>query len=107
VEDILKQIWDEHKNDIPSTNSIDLEIGNNILKWTNNLEEGSNLEVGSGTGIISALLVSYGFKVILLDISETAIKISKNVFIKNKINSDFILGDLFNMPFGNNTFDLV
>jgi len=81
----LKQIWDEHKNDIPSINSIALEIGNNILKWIDNLEERSSLEVGSGTGIISALLVSYGFKVTLLDISETAIKISKNVFIKNKL----------------------
>lgn len=107
VENTWKQIWDENKNDIPSTNSMALEIGNDILKWIDNLEERSSLEVGSGTGIISALLVSYGFKVTLLDISETAIKISKNVFIKNKINGDFILGDLFNMPFENNTFDLV
>lgn len=107
VENIWKQIWDKHKDDIPSISSISLEIGNDILKWMHNLEGSSILEVGSGTGIISSFLAKKGFEVTLLDVNENAIEISKNVFAKNKIDGAFILGDLFNMPFKDNTFDMV
>lgn len=56
MENIWKQIWDKHKNDIPSINSMSSEIGNDILKWTHNLEGKNSLEVDSGTGIISSFL---------------------------------------------------
>lgn len=43
----------------------------------------------------------------MLDVNENAIEICKNVFAKNKIDGAFILEVLFNMPFEDNTFDMV
>lgn len=107
LSNIWQQIWNERCNEVPTISPMSLEIGNNIFKWSRSLRGKTILEAGSGTGVISAYLAKHSFKVTLLDICESAIKISKSVFAKYKTSGVFVLGDLLNMPFKDNAFDLV
>lgn len=107
VVETWEQIWRDHQSEIPEPSPVAIEIMNDIIRWTHDLQGKSILEAGSGTGVISALLANRGFYVTLLDISEDAIRISKSVFAKNGVKGNFVHGDLFTMPSPDNTFDLV
>ena len=66
------------------------------------------LEAGSGSGRISCRLKeSSKSEVVLLDISKTAIKISKKVFAERGQTGFFVLGSIFNMPLKDEVFDFV
>lgn len=67
----------------------------------------SVLEVGSGTGELSAWLSSKGYKTTLFDLSNIALDLSKDVFGKHSLKGEFVQGDLFNMPFKDGSFDCV
>jgi len=64
------------------------------------------LECGSGSGNSSLLLANDVKKVVLLDQSKNAIESSKKLAqYYNVKNVDFLMGDIFNMPFDDETFD--
>jgi len=66
------------------------------------------LEAGSGTGRISLKLMrERKATVILLDVSKTAIKMSKEHFKERGQVGFFILGSIFNMPIKTNSIDIV
>lgn len=65
------------------------------------------LEVGCGRGTISAYFSDAGYDCTLLDISPEAIKIAKEIFKKNNLKAKFVVGDVNNLPFRNNSFDIV
>jgi len=65
------------------------------------------LEVGSGTGELSARLSRDGFNVTLFDQSRSALDLSKRVFQDRGLKGEFIQGNLFTLPFDDNTFDCV
>ncbi|MFA7141689.1 MAG: class I SAM-dependent methyltransferase [Candidatus Paceibacterota bacterium] len=65
------------------------------------------LECGSGTGNSSLLLANDVKHVVLLDQSKNAIRSSKKLAeYYNVKNIDFINGDIFKMPFSNESFNL-
>lgn len=73
----------------------------NILKYKPN----KVLEVGSGTSRMSVLVSLFIKKVVALD-KDTKL-INKAVNITNRPNVEFIIGDAFNLPFKDNSFDIV
>jgi len=65
------------------------------------------LEVGSGSGSLSAYLAKKGHHVSLLDQAENALSVSRLLFDGNGLKGEFVKGDLFRMPFNDNSFDCV
>lgn len=66
------------------------------------------LEAGSGTGRISFRLKERGGgDVILLDVSNAAIRISKKIFKERGQIGFFILGSIFEIPIRDNSIDIV
>lgn len=65
------------------------------------------LEAGSGSGK-ATILLNEGFKKFLLDISPIALKYAKYTARKFQTNNlSYIQGDIFSMPFLDNSFDFV
>ena len=64
----------------------------------NGLEQGDSLiEMGCGSGHISACLAQKGYKVTLVDFSPVALEKAKLTFEHYGINGNFILSDLFKL----------
>lgn len=74
----------------------------NILSRFKNIKF---LEAGSGDGEISIFMSKYN-KSIGLEISDKFLEISRKK-INNNTNISFIKGDVRNMPFGNEEFDVI
>lgn len=72
-------------------------------------KKGIILDAGGGTGRISIELAKLGYKVTLLDISKTALEIAKREAKKQKVEKliDFVEGDVINLKFEDESFDLV
>lgn len=77
-----------------------------LLKLTE--KNDSILELGSGTGELSAILSIYGRKSNLLDFSENNLEFSKKLFISLSLNGNFIKHDVLEkFPFDDNSFNWV
>ena len=61
------------------------------------------LDIGTGTGILPMNMEPYGGKYIGLDLSSEMIEQAKTLVP----NADFICADAHNLPFDNNSFDIV
>jgi ubiquinone/menaquinone biosynthesis C-methylase UbiE len=84
--------------------SLDLKIDENSIV----------LDAGSGTGIVTLGFHSAGFhprKTVALDLSFNSLKVSREQFIKDKKanarNIVAVQGNVLNLPFADETFDLV
>jgi 2-polyprenyl-3-methyl-5-hydroxy-6-metoxy-1,4-benzoquinol methylase/glycosyltransferase involved in cell wall biosynthesis len=64
------------------------------------------IELGCGSGHLSASLAMKGYNVTLLDFSEGALKKAKETFSYYKLNGRFIHGDIFNLSNLNEKYDL-
>lgn len=82
-----------------------------LLKKFYNHSYGNILDIASGTGDMSILLANNfaNAKIIGLDISEGMLNIAKKKILNHKLkkNINFIQGDVENMPFQDNFFDLI
>jgi ubiquinone/menaquinone biosynthesis C-methylase UbiE len=77
-----------------------------ILRYVNSAEQ--VLEVGCGEGILSVLMAQKGAQVTGLDISRPNLKNAKEYAgTKGLNNIKFIEADAENLPFGDNSFDVV
>ena len=95
--------WDFQKMPFPS--KLATEIGQ-VFKGI--LPTGASLlEAGSGSGELSAYLASIGYNVTLLDLSDVALSLSRELFKKHGLLGSFQKGDLFNLPFAEGSFDCV
>ena len=67
------------------------------------------LEAGCGSGLISLeLAMRRNLKrLVLLDIRRGMLNKARNNFYKFKIDAEFVLGDIQNLPFRDEPFDLV
>lgn len=65
------------------------------------------LECGSGVSEISIDIAENGGDVYLLDISLEALIISKHYFKQKKLNSNHVCASMFNIPFKDESFDVV
>ncbi len=107
---IIVRTWDKVAKDYNSVSEMQPDYVANyyhLLSCLGDVNGRSILEVGSGTGLSSAYLVSKGAKVSLLDISKKALEFAKKHFISKKIRADFYLQDAFSMKFPVNNFDVV
>lgn len=66
------------------------------------------LELGCGSGHLSASLAMLGYKTSLLDFSKTSLDIAKQTYDRYNLTAEFIEGDLMNLDFLiDNDYDLV
>lgn len=65
------------------------------------------LEVGCGRGSLSAYFADAGWDCTLLDISPSAIKRAQEAFHEEGLSAQFDIGDCLNLPYLDNSFDLV
>ncbi|MFC2001663.1 class I SAM-dependent methyltransferase [Chloroflexota bacterium] len=68
---------------------------------------GKCLEVGCGTGAISAYLANDGYDCTLLDSSPTAITVAQSNFGRHDLKGTFVVGDVENLPFESDSFDFI
>lgn len=74
-----------------------------LLPMFGDLKGKNVLDAGAGTGRIIRDLKNYGAKVTALDVSEEMLKICRKKFS----DIETVVGDIENMPFADNTFDVV
>ncbi len=65
------------------------------------------LEVGCGRGSMSAYFADNGYDCTLLDSSENVIDTAKRIFKNHKLNAKFDVGDALELPYQDESFDLV
>jgi ubiquinone/menaquinone biosynthesis C-methylase UbiE len=63
------------------------------------------LDAGCGTGALAFVLASHGYHVTALDASAKMIEVAKKKVNHEKVN--FVLGDIFDMPFEDHSFDVI
>lgn len=78
-----------------------------LTKNIGKLKNKKILEVGSGSGQVSAYLASKGASVYLVDISEKSLEFSKNFFKVKKLPVYLYKQDAFKMKFKDESFDFV
>lgn len=67
----------------------------------------SFLDLGCGLGRHSILFGKYDFKVSCFDISEEAISRTKEWAEKEKLEFDYKIGDMLNLPYDDESFDCI
>ncbi|MFQ5866778.1 MAG: class I SAM-dependent methyltransferase [bacterium] len=83
---------------------LSLEYWNGVFKSA----KGKNvLECGSGSGMVSMYLAKKDYCTHLLDISEPGVMLAKKNYEINSIKGHFIRGNVINLPFRDNVFDIV
>ncbi len=103
--------WQNVENTISKRNvfylidTIKLEYILPLLK--DNTREIKILEIGCGSARLSCFIASNGYNVMGLDFSKNALLVAKNNFKLINNIGDFILGDVKNLPFENNSYDVV
>ncbi len=65
------------------------------------------LEIGCGRGSISSYFADNDYDCTLLDISKSVIDVAKDIFYKTGHNAKFVVGDALNLPFENESFDVL
>jgi len=65
------------------------------------------LEIGCGRGSLSCYFSDANYHCTLVDLSENVINISKNIFAKNKLNANFIVGDANSLDIKDDSFDII
>ena len=65
------------------------------------------LDLGSGVGRHTILFTKEGFDVYGIDPSPSGFKYALNWFRKEKLSPKLILGEMSNLPFKNDSFDLI
>lgn len=78
-----------------------------LIEFVNENQPCRALDAGCGTGTDAIFLAKNGFEVSAIDISEKAIEIAKNKAEKEGVSVDFVVGDVLNMPFKDETFEFV
>ena len=101
---IWERVWG---NPVSDWDSLSENILNVLKNWTGDCNQLRILEVGCGSGKISARLASMGAEVHLLDYSEKALKVAKERFDHLTLKGAFKLGDMMRLPFEPDSFDLV
>jgi ubiquinone/menaquinone biosynthesis C-methylase UbiE len=99
-------LWQEKKADVQQVYSNEGRILQQLLRVCD-LRGKSVLEVGAGTGRDSFPLIEHGAKVVQLDYSVNSLQILKNLSEELRVQSNIVGGDTFQLPFRDETFDVV
>ena len=101
-----RNYWIRHKTELREpTNSS--PIFDELKKITKSFNGKKVLEAGSGIGEISIDVADRGAKTYLLDISRDALELSKRFIEQRNIKAHYINGDIFHIPFSDDSFDIV
>jgi len=65
------------------------------------------LDVGTGTGVLALVLAELGHNITGIDIADEMVEKAKEKFKNNNLSGNFIVGDAENLPFEDNSFDVV
>ncbi len=65
------------------------------------------LDLGCGSGWLSIFISKYGFEVTGIDIAQPAIELGKQWAKEDNANVNFLVGDLLNLPFEENSFNAI
>jgi 2-polyprenyl-3-methyl-5-hydroxy-6-metoxy-1,4-benzoquinol methylase len=65
------------------------------------------LEVGCGRGSLSCYFSDAGFDCTLVDLSENAINLAKEIYKKNNLKANFVVGDANNLDLMDSSFDII
>ena len=68
---------------------------------------GRVLDVAAGTGHVTFVLASMGFDVTALDLTEAMIRVAKKNLHEQNLRASFFIGSALQLPFSNESFDLV
>lgn len=113
AKEVIKQRWDK------SSKTYDSCPGHGILSeqenesWKSLLRKALNdkkvdiLDVGCGTGVLSLILSEMGHNVTGIDLSEGMLNRAREKADKEKLIADFRIGDAEELPFENESFDVV
>jgi ubiquinone/menaquinone biosynthesis C-methylase UbiE len=102
--DLLKRTWDKHSLESKYTYLTKEDVMKSkdfILNWVKDIKPCKVLDLGCGIGQYVAALNLLGFKTTGLDISP------KSVNIAQEHGLNVILGDIRELPFEDNSFDIV
>jgi 2-polyprenyl-3-methyl-5-hydroxy-6-metoxy-1,4-benzoquinol methylase len=106
IANLWDNIWRKHKK-LPKQYGLSRLVFKILKREIDKIQGRSILEAGSGTGLSSFLLASKGAKVTLLDISPNAIKLGTELFSSKGISAEFKCASVFEVPYGDNSFDVV
>jgi ubiquinone/menaquinone biosynthesis C-methylase UbiE len=97
--------WKEKEN-VAQVYSNEDRILRNLLRQ-GDLRGKKILEIGAGTGRDSFPLIKYGADVIQLDYAENSLRILKRLANDLRLPATIVGGDTFQLPFPDETFDVV
>ncbi|MBW7887136.1 MAG: class I SAM-dependent methyltransferase [Bacteroidetes bacterium] len=103
--DHWEEFWKE-KNNMEEVYSNSDRVVRNIVKLTD-VKGKKILEIGAGTGRDSFPFVTLGAEVFQLDYSPNSLKIMKQIADTEKMDVTIIGGDTFQLPFQDETFDII
>ena len=78
-----------------------------VLRLLGDVKDKKILDAGCGTGRYSIILARKGAQVYGIDISRKMLGIAKEKAEKKKLKINFRIGDITNMPYKDNQFDIV
>jgi len=84
---------------------VNLDLYSELIKERTNGKE--ILECGSGSGIFSRYMSQHGYVCTLVDNSIDALNLSKVKFDESQHKASFIKSDINNLPFKDNSFDII
>lgn len=110
------EFWRERSFDL-SLSNLETESWVNLV-WKVGLEEIDTLfkqfapgkrmlECGCGKATVSHYMKMRGYDCVMLDYSKQAINLAKLSLARNSLKGEFVLGDMYKLPFIDNQFDLV
>lgn len=99
------RVWRE--NNIPAWDYLSQAVFSVLRNEIGDFQGKNILEAGSGSGRISLKLSKDKAKAYLLDNSPEAIAISKKIFKDADMKSGIVCASLFQMPYLDNSFDIV
>ena len=104
-----KEMWNnQYQGELPSMEEIKaLPWSKIILKEAKKIKAKTTLETGAGSGKFSFMLADEGYEATAMDFNETILEALKrnNEKVDKKIK--IVKGNILNMPFPDNSFDLV
>ncbi len=87
-----------------------LDIGDTpLFKWLHKYKSKNRklLDAGCGCGFFTIYSKKLGYSPIGIDLSKESIKLARKLARINKTKIKFLIGDVRNMPFKDNSFDIV
>jgi len=101
---VWNEIW--AKSDLPQWDDLSEEILQALIRESGKLTGKKVLEAGAGSGRISARLALQGAFVYLVDYSPEAIELERRAFQALGVRGHFHQGDIRNLPYGDDFFDI-